>query len=367
MKTRSKWISGILVAGGAVSAGLSQWHLGMETRLVEPNTSFASSAVPPLIVTSNPGRHTFSADIPCIGVVQSQASIELLAQLSGRVETIEAKDQSTIEAGDTVVQLGGHPITLQRDQLQASIESLKPQLNLADRTAKRREDLLKQGLSTNDEVAAAQYAQLQIRAQLRDTQLTLATLELQTTIAAPMAGTFTNRRASPGQIVNAGDVIGEIIDPDHLRIVASLFPPSDVELKGKSATIRVDENDLVPGIVLEVLPQMGDTGAAIIWIESPQIDFRLHPGQTVGGSILVEVRPEALAVPESAIVYDSMEYAYAFIEKDGGYSACRIRLGLTQDGWVEVLSGLKKSQSIVTKGAYELFYQKFSEQFKVED
>ncbi len=45
----------------------------------------------------------------------------------------------------------------------------------------------------------------------------------------------------------------------------------------------------------------------------------------------------------------------------------RVRLGLAQDGWVEVRAGLTPSQRVITQGAYELLHSKFSEQFKVED
>jgi multidrug efflux pump subunit AcrA (membrane-fusion protein) len=83
--------------------------------------------------------------------------------------------------------------------------------------------------------------------------------------------------------------------------------------------------------------------------------------------MVVKVRPKALAVPESAIVYDAEEHPYLFVLKDAGYEPHNVRLGLIQDGWVEVVSGLEQNQSVVTQGAYELFYRQFNEQFKVQD
>jgi multidrug efflux pump subunit AcrA (membrane-fusion protein) len=72
-------------------------------------------------------------------------------------------------------------------------------------------------------------------------------------------------------------------------------------------------------------------------------------------------------VPESAIVYDSEEYPYVFIQRGGTYEPHSVRLGLMQDGWVEVLSGLEQNQSVVIHGAYELFYRQFNQQFKAQD
>jgi len=83
--------------------------------------------------------------------------------------------------------------------------------------------------------------------------------------------------------------------------------------------------------------------------------------------IVVAIKPDALAVPESAIVYDSQEHPYLFVSKDSDYVPLSIQVGLEQDGWVEVLSGLEQGQLVVTQGAYELFYRKFNKQFKVQD
>ena len=72
-------------------------------------------------------------------------------------------------------------------------------------------------------------------------------------------------------------------------------------------------------------------------------------------------------MPESAVVYDTEEKPYLFVETKHGYESHPVQLGLIQDGWVEILSGLEQNQFVVTHGAYELFYRQFNEQFKVQD
>jgi multidrug efflux system membrane fusion protein len=283
------------------------------------------------------------------------------------VEAIEARDQEPIEAGAVVMQLGGPGIEAKRAQLQTGADSLESQLDLARQTVERLRQNLEEQLTTQDQVAAAQETQLKLQAQLRDAQLALESFEKQPHIAAPMAGIFTNRRVSLGQMVSAGDVVGEIIGRDHLRIVASLFPPEGIALEGKEAAVRFGENQDLNGIVRHALPQASDTGATAVWIEGPQVDQRLRPGQTVSGEVTVEAKAAALAVPESAIVYDVQEQPYVFVQQDGTYERHSVRLGLTQEGWVEVLSGLERGQSVVTQGGYELFYREFNRQFKVED
>jgi len=320
-----------------------------------------------LISTAQPTLRTFKLQVPWIGTVEPQASVELIALVAGRVESIDAGDQHPIGKGQSVMRLGGTQIVDARAKLTAEIESLGMQLGLAQETLVRLEESLKTRLATKDQVAAAQETKVRLETQLRDARSSLRTLNRQSHMTAPMTGTFTNRRVSIGQDVAAGQVVGDVIDTDRLRVTASLFPPRDLGLQGKEATIRLSENQAVTGIVREVLPMTSGTGAMTVWIEGPQIDAHLYPGQTVGGDIMAESRSGFPAVPESAIVYDAQDHPFVFVRRDSAYERLGIQTGMEQDGWVEVLSGLKEDQLVVVRGAYELFYRKFNEQFKVQD
>ncbi len=335
---------------------------------VSGKTTSDSSSVPEsLISAAYPAKRTFTLQSHWVGTVESQASIELVALVAGRVEAIDAEDQNPIEKGQSVMRLGGPQIGDTHARLTAQIESLETQAQLARETLVRLEENLKTRLATRDQVAAAQEAKVRLETQLRDARLNLKTLNRQSRITAPMNGIFTNRRVSVGQDVAAGQVVGDVIDTARLRIKASLFPPRGLELQGREAAIALNESQTLTGIVRQVLPLASSTGAVSVWIEGPQIDAQLRPGQTVGGEIVAQSRSGVLAVPESAIVYDVQDHPFLFVGKDGSYERVGIQTGMAQDGWVEVLSGLKEDQLVVVRGAYELFYRKFNEQFKVQD
>jgi RND family efflux transporter MFP subunit len=358
----------LVLAVSLTGMALTYWHVTTRGSAVKPLAAMETRpAIPPLITIARPAMRVFTLRVPWIGTVESQASVELTALVAGRVEVIETEDQAWIGKGKLVARLGGAQVEWQCAKLAAEVESLTSLLDLARQTVEQLKQSLRVQLATKDQVAAAQDSQVKLQTQLREARLNLETFEKQVCISAPMSGTFTNRRISVGQDVNAGQVVGEIIDSGHLRIVASIFPPQGIELQGKEVTIRLDENQTLTGLARSVLPQAGGTGAVMVWIEGAQIDTQLRPGQTVGGSMVVKVRPEILAVPESAIVYDSEERPYIFVQKDGVYEPRSVHLGLVQEGWVEVLSGLEQNQSVVTQGAYELFYRQFNEQFKVQD
>jgi RND family efflux transporter MFP subunit len=355
-----------------------------------------AAGVYPLIVTSKAAFHSFVQQVPWVGIVQSRASVQLSAFVAGRVEAVEVKDQTAVQAGTVVMRLGGARIATQRAQMQANIDSFKSQLALADQRVDRLSQDLKDQLATRDQLTAAQEARLKLQGQLRDAELALRVFDTQLVITGGAEGVFTNRQVSAGQTVEAGQIVGEVIDPNHLRIVASVLrgeivsrasrPRSEggtpsarrgqdgrdmgllrAVLKGKEATVRLSGNQVVRGFVQQVLPQTAETGATEVWIESPEIDRELKPGQTVSGTVTLRSVASALAVPASAVVYDAQERPYVFIEEKGAYQQRGVTLGLTQDGWVQVPSGIEQGDSVVTQGAYELYYRQFTRQFKVED
>ncbi len=361
---------GIALVLAVAFAGLALTCWSSTTRGADGEKEAAAKtlpAIPPLLTTAVPTTRVFLLRLPWIGAVQSRASVELPALVAGRIESIEAVDHAPIEKGKLVARLGGPLVEGQRARLATEVTALESRLELSRRTVERLQQNLETQLATKNQVAQAEDLEISLQAQLREARLNLETFEQQASIVAPISGIFTNRQTVEGAEVAAGQVIGEIVDPGHLLIEASIFPPEEIELKGKEATIRLDDSRSLTGLVQSVLPRAGSTGAVQVWIEGPQIDRQLRPGQTVGGSLVVEAGPESLAVPESAIVYDPEEHPYLFVEKDGAYEPVSVRLGLMQDGWVEVRSGLEPNQSVVTRGAYELFYRRFNQEFKVQD
>lgn len=328
----------------------------------------ARAADPAVIHTTQPVQHSFTRQLPWIGSVESKAVVELQALVSGRVTSFAAEDQERIETGSLVAQLSGPQIESRQRGLTNEIASLRSRLELARQTTKQFQESLHNQLITKDQLAAAQDAQDQLAARLQTARLQLETLNTEAQIVAPISGIFTKRQVCIGQEVSAGQLIGQIIDTDHLRIRASLFAPPGTSLEGKPVSIQRSEGDELSGTVQRVLPETDDNGAVQIWIDVPRLGELLRPGQSVGGTVLLTAQSPSLAVPADALQYDDEENAYLFVQKNGTYDQRQVQPGQTQDGWVEILSGLEPDEPVVTQGAYELFYRRFNtDLFRVQD
>jgi cobalt-zinc-cadmium efflux system membrane fusion protein len=84
-------------------------------------------------------------------------------------------------------------------------------------------------------------------------------------------------------------------------------------------------------------------------IDNP--DDTLKPEMFAEFRIVTSDPQQSPAVPESAVVYEG-ESAHVFVlQADGTLSVTPIRAGRTEEGFVEVLEGLKPGDRVVTKGS----------------
>jgi len=83
-------------------------------------------------------------------------------------------------------------------------------------------------------------------------------------------------------------------------------------------------------------------------------DGRLRPGLFVRVAIPLEEQSEVLAVPEQAVM-EHERRRFVFIEEGPGkYRRADIKTGRESEGWVEIRSGLKAGDRVVTEGAFIL-------------
>ncbi len=356
MRWTTAVIIGVLVALAAAGCG----------KQPAAESAGAAAAVDLKPQTALPETRSFALDLPWTGQVRSRQQVEVEALIDGRVESVAVADEASVEKGATLFTIGGARAEAQRRQLREQVDSLSKRVELARQVVERQNQSMKDRLATLNEIAAARDTLEKLTAELDSARRQLQVAEEGGTVTAPAAGVFTARRVSAGQAVTAGQALAEVVDPAHLRIEAHVYAPAGVALKGLAATVRLSQTETLTGTVARVLPAGDAAGAELVWIEGPQVDSGLRIGQTVGGTLAARTH-KALAVPQSALVYDEQEAPYVFVERGGRFEKTAVQTGIVSDGWVEVVSGLDGKAPVVTSGAYELLYRGFRKSYQVAD
>jgi membrane fusion protein (multidrug efflux system) len=184
--------------------------------------------------------------------------VSVSAKMMGRIHSLGADEGARVEAGQLLVQLEDSDLRAQEAQATASLNYAKKNQVLAKVNLDRAQDdlarlktLLDNGNTTQEqydhaakalETANAQYSIAQAQIDTANAQLGVIQTQIQNTkIAAPISGVVAKRNVIPGEIVQPGQAIFTINDPDHFWITAN-FEETKIRLihPGQKVDINVD-------------------------------------------------------------------------------------------------------------------------------
>ena len=321
----------------------------------------------PIIKTDRPGRRNFSSRLQWFGRIESKSSISIAPLTNGRITAVKVRDGAVVKQGDVLFALGGPQVSREVEILNQRRTALEKQVSLSRSIVQIRQNAVAEKMGKRETLLAAEEHLTRLSGELAAVRQKSAALEDALLIRSPMDGIFTNRLVTIGQEVDKGMPLGNIISRS-LRIIARLFPPAGMALRGKRAIVQASSGIAATGTVSNTLPQQSTEGATVIWIDGEDINQRLKPGESVSGWIVLENRNQALAVPRDAVVRDQQEHhTFVLLKTPQGYRQKAVKLGLADDGWVEIISGLSGNEEVVVRGAYELFNRNFTKTYKVLD
>ncbi len=177
-------------------------------------------------------------------------------------------------------------------------------------------------------------------------------------IRSPIDGVVTDRPFYPGEMASAGAPLLTVMDL-HEVIAKAHVPQSSAALihAGDPATIVVPGSGApVKGQVTLVSPALDANSTTVeIWVKIPNADEKLRPGTSVKLSIVAGTVEKAVAIPAVAVLSsDKGGKSVAVVGADGRAHLRAVTLGISDGGYVQVTSGLKPGEQIVTTGAYSL-------------
>jgi membrane fusion protein (multidrug efflux system) len=304
----------------------------------------------PLVSTQMVQPTVFQHFIDLQGSVATREDVVVLSEMSGTLYQIVVTEGQRVSKGAVLAKIDDGGMTQRRAQLAI-------QMNLAKTSFEKQERLWNQGIGSEMQFLQAKAnfeAQLEGLKQL-DSQLN------KTVITAPFSGVVDEIMAQQGSVVYPGQSpIMRIINLQNMYIEAEV-PERHLSAITQGAKVEVFFpilNRSVNTTIKQVGQYINQANRTFkIEIAVPNLDGMIKPNLTGRIKISDYTKENALVVPLSVISEngDSEQFIYT-IKKSGGEDkgvAERriITTGLTQDGKIEVLSGLEPNAEIITEGA----------------
>ena len=275
-------------------------------------------------------------------------ALTLVVEVESQVVAVLAAAGARVRAGDGLLRL--RPSAQTRLDLERSAREAAQ----AGHEAERMKRLSDEGLATNSE-AAASRSQADTVASLRDSLRNRTGGGGEYLLRAPRDGIVDALTAQPGDLLAAGATVARIGDPAWLQARIGL-EAADAGRVATGAAARVEALGGAPvpmdGRVTSVERRLDkDAHLAAALVALPAATGVLA-GVPVRARITVTTRT-AVAVPREALVRDADQTA-VYVAADGHARRRVVEAGIEDGGFVEVRTGLKSGETVVTTGNHEL-------------
>lgn len=287
-----------------------------------------------------------SEQVTAIGTLLSDEAVTVSSEIPGRLKEIHFQEGQPIEKGAPL-------FTLDDSVYQAQLADAEARLKLAEQTNKRTAQLF------SNKYATAQSAdESTSNLAVNNAAVELARVQLEKAhIVAPFAGIVGLRHVSVGEYITAGQALVnlEAIDPvkADFRVPEKFLPAIRV---GQTIRIKVDAfpDDSFEGKVYAIDPRLDVAGRSLlVRALVPNRDKRLRPGLFARVTVLLQLKEDALTVPEQAIVPQG-DSQFVFKIVDGKVKLTKVVTGTRREGRVEIVEGLAAGDEVVTAGQLKI-------------
>jgi len=309
----------------------------------DPKNSEDKEEAPPVPVeVTQAGRDQMLATYSGTAAIEAFAEADVIAKVGGEVQKILVEEGHQVKAGQVLAILDGDRLRLELKQTEANMKKL-------DREYQRNLDLHDRGLVSVGAFENIKYELDALRAAYERARLELSYVQLR----APIEGVVAERFIKVGNTLNPNDKTFHVTTLKPLIIY--LYAPEKEYRKirpGQQSMVEVDalKGQPFPAIVARISPIIDPTsGTFKVTIEIDDPSGNLKPGMFGRVHIVHEVHENALLIPREAIIVDGDEEAVFLIEDNKAVRRL-LSTGITQNGMVQVLSGLTDDDRFVILG-----------------
>jgi RND family efflux transporter MFP subunit len=325
-------------------------------RRAAPQETEAEPAIP---VIAEPVRlGTIRAKISATGVVGTLpgAAFAVVASQPARIADITKNVGDAVKSGEMLVRFEFPSLGAQTAVNESAVKAADLRVKQAQLVQGRIRMLVDKGAASRAELDDSDRELAVAEGELAAAKAALSVVQAQggnTTIRAPFDGTVTERLHNPGDNVRAdeNDPILRLIDPKQVQVMATL-PVADTARFVLGATARATaEGRSQPDLLRVATRPAPESGAKTVDVTLAfDTPTELRPGTQVGIEIDAEQRSNVPLVPAVAVIRDNPAQPIVVVAAGSVVQRRPVVIGLVDGENIEILSGLKPGELIITQG-----------------
>lgn len=366
------------------------------------------------VQTEKVKRMTITQTVSATGKIQPQTQVKINAEVSGEIVDIPVKEGDHVKRGQLLVRIKPDLYAADMEQAVANVNSSKSliaqrkaDLIKVEAEYKRAIELSRKGLISDAELENTKAAYSVAKENVESSQFNLANSQAylkrarenvaKTSIFSPIDGVISQLISKTGERVSGSSFMQgtEIMTISNLNVMEARVQvdENDVVLISINDTARVDIDSYQDKVFIGTVYQIANTATTKglgtqeevtnfeVRILLQDANAMLRPGMSCSSEIQTETHQNVFAIPlqsvttrdeksgqESqqqgssdentlAIVVDKKKeekkkpQEVVFIVDNGLARKKKVRTGISNDSYIEIMNGLKENQEII-KGSY---------------
>jgi len=302
--------------------------------------------------------------VEAVGTVEPEHSVQVRAQVSGVLQSVQFKEGDMVKAGQLLFQIDPRTFKAQYDQALAQLARDTAQLENARAQQERLEPLLKREFITRQEYDVAVTSAKSLEATLQADQAAAEQTRIQleyTRIRAPISGRTGALAVKSGNLVQAAGGGAPLVTINSMDPILVTFSIPERQLE------EIRRYRTEGSVRVEIMPDRGGPAAAegkLVFIDNtvtPQtgtvvLKTRVSnpkeiiwPGQFVNVRIMLTIEPEAIVVPEVAVQPGQQGSFVYLVDAESKVQVRPIKISRQIGEEVVIASGLKAGDRVITE------------------
>jgi membrane fusion protein (multidrug efflux system) len=310
-----------------------------------------------------------------VGQTESASQVQIVARVSGFLDQKVYTEGSMVKAGDVLFQQDPKPFRAELNAAKGALAAQQARLEVASDNLARVQPLVALNAlaqkDLDDAIGAKQTAEAAVeiaKADVEQAQLNLG----YTTIRTPVAGASSYARVNVGSYLDAQNSLLTYVSPlDPMYVNFSLSENEMLQFRMEQQSGRLKPppaDEYKVDIILAdgtTFGQQGritfadadfdqDTGTYRLRATFPNPDGSLRQGQFVRVRVIGAVRPQAILVPQKAVLQGAQGHFVIVVDKDNKAQIRPVQVGSWNGPDWFITSGLSAGDTVVVEGVAQL-------------
>lgn len=315
---------------------------------------------PALVTIVGHTNTAHSAAMVLVGEVKSRYESNQSFRISGKIISRKAEVGDVVKKGQALAHIDATDTKLTSQAANADVLSAKANYDLAQvevarqRTLVEKKFISKSALDLQEaqlKTAAARLKQARARSAISHNQ------SRYTTLIADRDGVVTQIKAEPGQVVEPGQMIAQIVDTEQIEVLVAV-PESRMEnvKVGDVVGIKLwaNQDKLYQGKVREITPAASEaTRAFDMRVAFVDADTHVKLGMTAGVRFRNAVTEEIM-VPSTAVTQYEGQTIVWVVDQDGIANPREVTTGPFTEFGIVIKDGLVREEMVAIAGVHTL-------------